>query len=262
MAGGWIRWRVALVGVVLGWCAAATAQDAGAPAPLPAPAAPTGVTSWGTGFVVAPGYLLTAHHVVKDAQVLLVGPVQGQRWVRAQLQQVDARLDLALLKLGLDLPALRLSPDLLVPQGLEVSVIGFPLPRFQGLGKKITQGIVNGYRSDAAQRVDTSLMQISAEVSPGNSGGPVLAPDGTVIGMVQRKLNATAAAATQGGDLPINVNFALRSPALIQFLERAGVSPLQSPVSLETVLRPYVLFRQYEASVLSVISRANALPLP
>lgn len=248
------RWRFFGVQCLLLWCCLAGAQDTPAPAALPQRVSAS--TSWGSGFMVAPGYLLTAHHVVKNSDDFLVGPTSGNRWVKAELAQIDARLDLALIKVGLDLPTLRLSPDAMVPPGLEVSVIGFPQPRVQGMGKKITQGIVNGYRSDAAQRVDTSLMQISAEVAQGNSGGPVFAPDGTVIGMVLRKLS-TAPAIANNQDIPVNVNFALRSAVLVQFLERAGVSPEQAPLSLETVVRPYVLFKMHEASVLSVVGRSK-----
>jgi S1-C subfamily serine protease len=61
-----------------------------------------------------------------------------------------------------------------------------PGPKVQGLSKKITQGIVNGYRSERQNAQDVGYLQISAEESKGNSGGPVFAADGSMIGLVQR----------------------------------------------------------------------------
>lgn len=238
------------------------AQTDAVPAPKPAantasdPAA-TRVTSWGTGFVVGDGYLLTAHHVIQGQGSVLVGPLASGRWSLAEVVQSDAVLDLALLKARIDLPALSLAPSAEIPTGLEVSVIGYPQPRFQGLGKKITQGIVNGYRSEKQKARDVGLLQISAEVSKGNSGGPVLAPDGTVIGMVQRKIDAQKVA-QQTSDLLINVNYALRSSQLIEFLRSGPVEPRVQRLALDTVLRPYQLFRNSEASVLAVIGRSAA----
>jgi serine protease Do len=55
---------------------------------------------------------------------------------------------------------------------------------------------------------DADMFQFTAPVQPGNSGGPVLDQDGQVIGVVQSKLSTAAAAFL--GDIPQNVNFAIR----------------------------------------------------
>ena len=242
-------------GALLAQTDAAPASRPNANAATDPPAA--SATSWGTGFVVGAGYLLTAHHVIHGQGSVLVGPLASGRWLPAEVVQSDAALDLALLKARFDLPALSLAPSAEIPTGLEVSVIGYPQPRLQGLGKKITQGIVNGYRSEKQKARDVGLLQISAEVSKGNSGGPVLAPDGTVIGMVQRKIDAQKVA-QQTSDLLINVNYALRSSQLIDFLRSGPAAPRVQSLSLDTVLRPYQLFRNSEASVLAVIGRSTA----
>jgi len=225
--------------------------------PNAAPAAPT--SNSGTGFVVGDGYVLTALHVVQGRTTVQVGPLTGGKWVNADIVQSDAKLDLALLKAPIALPAVSLAPSSEVPTGLEISVIGYPLPKFQGLSKKITQGVVNGYRggSESQQAQDIGLMQISAEVSRGNSGGPVFAPDGSVIGMVQRKMDARKLA-EQAEDLVVNVNYALRSSQIIKFLQAADVSPRVQGLSLSTVLRPYQVFEREQASVLAIIGRGGA----
>lgn len=250
----WLAWIFGLL------VHAAWAQTA---APTPAAAAPAphvaASSSWGTGFVVAEGHVITAFHVIQGRNAVLVGPLASGRWVPAEVVHSDPRLDLALLKANIDLPAVSLAPSADVPMGLEVSVIGFPQPRFQGMGKKITQGIVNGYRSERQQARDVGLVQISAEVSRGNSGGPVFAPDGSVIGMVQRKINAQKVA-EQTEDTVVNVNYALRSSQIIKFLQAGPVSPRLQSLSLSTVLRPYQIFEQTQASVLAVIGRSAASP--
>ncbi len=238
------------------WAATAHSQDAQTAPKLVASSPTVTVSAWGTGFVVSDGYVLTAFHVVKGRSSLLVGPNAANRWVSAELVQSDATLDLALLKARLDLPPLSLTPSSNIPTGLEISVIGYPQPRFQGLGKKITQGVINGYRSERQNAQDIGLFQISAEVSKGNSGGPVLAPDGTVVGMVQRKINAKKVE-EQTEDLIVNVNYALRSSQIITFLQSGPAVPKVQNLSLSTLLRPYQIFEQSQSSVVAIIGRSR-----
>lgn len=213
------------------------------------------VTFWGTGFVVGEGYVITALHVVNGKTGLLVGPDSANRWTSAELVQSDPSLDLALLKARINAPTLSLASSANVPTGLEISVIGYPLPRFQGFGQKITSGLINGYRSENQNAQDVGLFQFSAEVAKGNSGGPVFAPDGTVIGMVQRKIDSKKVA-EKTEDVLVNVNYALRSSQIIKFLQAgSAVTPKIQNLSLSTVLRPYQLFEQTHASVMAILGR-------
>lgn len=223
-------------------------------------------SSWGTGFVIAPGYMVTAYHVVQHKNQFRVGPI-GQaglgrtRWLSAELVKVDPSNDLALLKFSENLPALKLNPDQGTPVGIEVFVIGYPQPRIQGASRKITSGIVNGYRNTSMSQPELGFLQISAEVSHGNSGGPVIAPDGTVIGMVQRKVNSTRAA-EKAQDLLINVSYALRSSQIVEFLRSTDAAFQTQALQLETVLRPYQIFARSQQSVLAVIGRVRASEAP
>jgi S1-C subfamily serine protease len=65
---------------------------------------------------------------------------------------------------------------------------------------------------------DSRYLQISAPVQSGNSGGPLLDQNGNLVGVVSSKLNALKIAA-QGGDLPQNVNFAIKAAILATFLD-------------------------------------------
>jgi len=67
--------------------------------------------------------------------------------------------------------------------------------------------------------------QISAPVQQGNSGGPLLDRQGHVIGVVVSKLNA-ARVAQRTGDIPQNVNFAVKGTEALDFLRRSGVTPV------------------------------------
>jgi S1-C subfamily serine protease len=210
---------------------------------------------------VAENYWLTAWHVVDGKDVVLLGPIERGRWIRAEVVKSDPRLDLVLLKARILRPALPMARWQDVPVGLEVSVIGFPQPRVQGLSKKITQGIINGNRSDRNESIDTGYFQLSAEVAIGNSGGPVLAPDGSVVGMVQKKVNVQRVA-ERTQDVLVNVSFALKSAQLIDFLKDTPAQPAPHTLSLESVLRPYQLFAQTEGSVLAVVARQASTRTP
>ena len=61
-------------------------------------------------------------------------------------------------------------------------------------------------------------------MQPGNSGGPLLDRQGNVVGVVVAKLNAAQVAA-HTGDIPQNVNFAIKGGEALDFLRRAGMTP-------------------------------------
>jgi S1-C subfamily serine protease len=90
----------------------------------------------------------------------------------------------------------------------------------------------------AGMQDDVRYMQISAPVQPGNSGGPVLDMGGAVIGVVTYKLNAleTMKAA---GDVPQNVNFALKASILRLFLDSHSIPyTVSSSIFGSSSLRP------------------------
>jgi S1-C subfamily serine protease len=69
---------------------------------------------------------------------------------------------------------------------------------------------------------DTRYLQISAAVQPGNSGGPLLDAGGEVVGMVAAKLNALKFAKATG-NIPENINFAIKTGTLRDFLDNSVV---------------------------------------
>ena len=71
---------------------------------------------------------------------------------------------------------------------------------------------------------DSRMLQISAPVQPGNSGGPLLNEKGAIIGIVTSKADAIAVA-NETKDIPQNINFAIKSSVALSFMQSADVKP-------------------------------------
>jgi S1-C subfamily serine protease len=106
-------------------------------------------------------------------------------------------------------------------------VFGFPLTGLLASSGNLTTGIVS---ATAGMHDNPRHLQISAPVQPGNSGGPLLDQSGNVIGVIVAKLDA-ATAASLLGDIPQNVNFAIKGREAVSFLARSRTSPGFAPPS-------------------------------
>jgi S1-C subfamily serine protease len=182
--------------------------------------------STGSGFIIAADRVMTNEHVVNGCNRIILRTPEG-RWLAATPPaRVDAALDLAVLAVpGLPGPILPFRAGPPVRRGEGVVAYGFPLAGLLSSDPKLTRGEVNGLAGIADNR---NQIQISAEVQPGNSGGPLLDMQGHIVGVVVSKLNAQRMA-QRTGDIAQNVNFAVRSEAALQFLTRAQVTPRSLP---------------------------------
>jgi S1-C subfamily serine protease len=191
---------------------------AAAPPPPVAPARPNPNArrvSSGTGFVVAPDLVLTNQHVVDGCDRILARTADG-RWLAAvPPARVDAALDLAALRIPGDPgPALAFRSGPAIRRGESVVTYGFPLAGLLSADPKLTRGEINAL---AGIGNDQGTFQISAEVQPGNSGGPLLDMQGNVVGVVVAKLDSRRVQKVE------NVNFAVKGEAAQGFLRRAGI---------------------------------------
>ena len=190
-----------------------SAAGAGGSNPAPSRPAParTEADSSGSGFRVARGVIVTNHHVIDGCSRLHVNGIA------AQVRGSDARSDLALLGATLPGPSASLRAQR-AAVGEPVAVAGYPL---RGLlsGFNMTTGSLS---SLSGIRGDTRLLQITAPVQPGNSGGPLLDSAGNLMGVVVSKLNAVKMAEVTG-DIPQNVNFAIHVNVLRTFLDANSV---------------------------------------
>ncbi|MBW8269818.1 trypsin-like peptidase domain-containing protein [Caldovatus sp. SYSU G05006] len=193
-----------------------------APAPGPVRINPNARASSGTGFVVARDRVLTNQHVIADCNRVLVRTADNRLLAAVPPAQVDRQRDLALLAVPGDPGpplAFRAAPP--VRRGEGVVTYGFPLSGLLSSGPTLTTGEVSAL---AGLRDNPQQFQISAPVQPGNSGGPLLDRLGHVVGVVVSKLNAQRVAQFTG-DIPQNVNFAVKGTEALDFLRRAGVTP-------------------------------------
>jgi len=207
-----------------------------------------------TGFFISDGgYLVTSQHVIAGFdQVLVLMP--GRRVLPASIIKEDKTNDLALLKVAAITPFLYLSHSQGVPAGMDVVTIGYPQVSIQGVTAKITRGIVN---SNTGLRDDVGSFQFSAEIQKGNSGGPLLGPGGTVVGVVRSKLDAFKLSESTK-DLPQNVNFATKSGRLIDFLKGTPGLPSTRPLDAEQTIRPITIYAELREAIVPIISRNRA----
>jgi S1-C subfamily serine protease len=198
---------------------------------------PSGSSS-GSGIVVDDsGDILTNNHVVDHCRSITVKTSDSKPLV-ARIVGADAKNDLALVKLAYDAPlgepAHFRSQAQPARLGESVAVIGFPLTGMLSTEPKVTFGQIN---SVAGARDDSTLLQISAPVQPGNSGGPVLDGEGEVIGVVVSQ--ASLAVVAVAGNVPQNVNFAIRGEVAQIFLAARGIKAAighrQHPLSTEAI---------------------------
>lgn len=134
--------------------------------------------SLGSGFFIADSVIATNAHVIKGASsgtARLVGDTHKLQI--AGTVAINDHADLALLKVNSIAPALRLGPDTNPVVGDKIYVVGNPL----GLEGTFSEGIISGLRAVDAD----SILQMTAPISPGSSGGPVMDASGAVIGVAE-----------------------------------------------------------------------------
>lgn len=168
--------------------------------------------SAGSGFFIsANGNVLTNNHVVGDcAEIRVPSENKTARFVIADVQN-----DLAVIKLEVaGKSTLAFTSGEAIKQGQDVYVFGFPLEGFLPASGNFTQGMVAAL---AGPGNNASLIQITAPIQPGNSGGPVLDNKGHVVGIVVGKVDALKVAKAIG-DIPQNINFAIAPQTIQAFL--------------------------------------------
>ena len=168
--------------------------------------------SRGSGFFVAPDRIVTNRHVIERSSRVEIHLMDGKKFVVKGVLAIDGEGDLAMLQvdvpraLALPLPIVRAVPQ----EGESIVVVGNPF----GLEGSVSNGIVSAVREISGYG---KIIQITAPISPGSSGSPVVNMYGQVIGI------ATLQAA-EGQSL----NFAIPAERILQL----KVSDLQTISSL------------------------------
>ena len=182
----------------------------------------TGPRTVGTGFCVdARGYVLTNEHVVRGARQLYVTRDDG-RVFPAMIVATDPRGDLAVLKVPTRLPALEFAPPIGVRRGQWALTVGNPVGLSGGGGMCLSVGVVSAIGRDLPAlsrregRPYVNLIQTTAEVNPGNSGGPLFDLEGRVIGVVTAVVLPQGRAHGVGFAVPADADFRRRVEGLVR----------------------------------------------
>jgi len=163
--------------------------------------------SAGTGWPIAQGYVVTSYHIVDGKTKIKVQLANGDR-LDAKPVLADQANDLIFLKVE---NSEKLPPSLNISsneatKGTDVFTIGFPFISVMGGNAKVTNGIVN---ATSGLNDDPRMYQVSTQIQPGNSGGPLLNMKGEVIGIIASKLSDIYMLRT-AGSIPQNVNYAVK----------------------------------------------------
>jgi S1-C subfamily serine protease len=192
----------------------------GANSATTSPKASKNVGKSGTGFVIsASGHIVTNNHVVSGCTDIR-GNLNGQPETTLRVVSSDAQNDLALLQGPTtsfkDYAKIR---DRSIRSGDSVVAIGYPFHGLLTSDFTVTTGIVS---SLSGIMNDSRYLQISAAVQPGNSGGPLFDANGLVVGVVSEKLDAFSVMRATG-NIPENINFAIKTGAIRDFLDNSVV---------------------------------------
>ncbi len=163
------------------------------------------VTGSGSGIIISTdGYILTNGHVVSGINSAIVKLTNGASYTGNIIGR-DENIDLALLKISATgLSAAFFGNSDLVDQGDTVFTFGYPL------GIEGDVAFKDGTLSRRQKIGDTTYLEISAQILPGNSGGPLVNQEGEVIGintlvLGTSKVNGVLIGETLKYALPINI---------------------------------------------------------
>ena len=172
----------------------------------------------GTGFMFgSKDYVITNWHVIRGTKNIKVKFINGEK-INAKVLLKDPQHDIAFIKLERSpkLPPsnLKIGDSSQVRLGDRVFTIGYPAHWVMGEKPKYTSGDVNAL---SGIKDDPTVFQISVQIQPGNSGGPLFNQNGQVIGITQSSLDPNLAVGAFG-TLPQNVNFAIKSNYILNLL--------------------------------------------
>jgi len=156
----------------------------------------------GSGFVIAPDLIVTNSHVLTQGRIGLVRALGSDQFLSVTVVSRDVRDDLLLLHVA----NLKMKPLFLDSDDPAIGDTIFAMGNPEGMEGTFSEGLVSALRNVGGARV----IQITAPISHGSSGGPVLNTFGEVVGISTSMLVSGQ-----------NINFAVPASAIGALLEQA-----------------------------------------
>jgi S1-C subfamily serine protease/uncharacterized protein YecT (DUF1311 family) len=179
----------------------------------------------GTAFAInMSGQFLTNYHVIKGCKAIRLriaaGPQDGT------IAAIDERNDLAVIRAAATgIEPIRFREGKGIRPADAVVALGFPYAGLLATSPQVTTGTVSAL---AGMNDDSRYLQLTAPVQPGSSGGPLVDLSGNVVGIVSARINDLVVAEATG-TLPQNINFAIKSTTIREFLDAHRIDYLGSP---------------------------------
>src|SRR5215469_9418966 len=152
----------------------------------------------------------------------------------ARVIGTDVADDLAVLRVANLAKDVAVFGNRLERPGEAVIVAGYPLQGLLTSKGSVTTGIISAL---AGPKEDKGLIQITAPIQAGNSGGPLVDAHGAVIGVVASKLNSLRVARATGL-LPENINFAVKEKLVRKLLDKIGIKYVAPPSEFKQLATP------------------------
>jgi len=184
----------------------------------------TGELGFGSGVVLdSSGVIVTNHHVIEGEPYLSIALSNGDIYDDVRVLDVDVRRDLAVLKIkAFNLSAVALGDSDDIQVGESVVLVGNP----QGYDRTVSEGVVSALRKDPD---GYRLIQTSAPISQGSSGGGMFNNNGALIGIV-----SAAVPDAQNLNFAVPINYARgltlegAGMTLVEFANQSGETSLRS----------------------------------
>ncbi len=205
----------------------------------------------GSGFVIdSDGLIITNHHVIDGADEIIVRLVD-RREFEAELVGSDPQTDIAVLRIDADdLPKLEFGETQSLRPGEWVIAIGSPF-QFE---QSVTAGIVSAKgRTQGAQQQYVPFIQTDVAINRGNSGGPLIRTDGTVVGINSWILSSHGGNIGLSFSIPVEV--AMNS--VEQLLEHGRVRRGYLGVEIGEVTRDHADAADLDRPVGALVSRVQ-----
>jgi serine protease Do len=189
-----------------------------------------GAQSLGSGFIISEdGYILTNHHVIADADEVVVRLSNREEYVATVIGSDEAS-DIAVLKVDAEgLPMLRFGDSDKLKVGEWVLAIGSPF----GFDHSVTAGIVSAKGRSLPTDNYVPFIQTDVAINPGNSGGPLFNLDGEVVGINSQIYSRTGGFMGLSFAIPIELAVDVAS----QIREKGSVSRGWLGVLIQEVTR-------------------------